>query len=217
VAEGQDLGSVVKQVKARIAGVKYPQGYSYEVLGESTELASAQKNLLIYGIAAAFAIFALLLASFASLRLALVLFFTLPMALVGGALAVWMGGGILSLGSLVGFLTVFGIAARNGILMISHFQHLESEEGEQFGPALVLRGAKERLAPILMTALATALALVPLAVAGQIPGNEIQHPMAIVILGGLITSTLLTLFVLPSLYLRFGKSKRAQVVRAQEV
>jgi CzcA family heavy metal efflux pump len=217
VAEGQDLGSVVKQVKARIAGVKYPHGYSYEVLGESTELASAQKNLLIYGIAAAFAIFALLLASFASLRLALVLFLTLPMALVGGALAVWMGGGILSLGSLVGFLTVFGIAARNGILMISHFQHLESEEGEQFGPALVLRGAKERLAPILMTALATALALVPLAVAGQIPGNEIQHPMAIVILGGLITSTLLTLFVLPSLYLRFGKSKRAQVVRAQEV
>jgi len=146
-----------------------------------------------------------------------VLFLTLPMALVGGALAVWMGGGILSLGSLVGFLTVFGIAARNGILMISHFQHLEREEGEQFGPALVLRGAKERLAPILMTALATALALVPLAVAGQIPGNEIQHPMAIVILGGLITSTLLTLFVLPSLYLRFGKSKRAQVVRAQEV
>src|SRR5215208_6601 len=216
VAEGQDLGSVVKQVKARIAGVKYPHGYSYEVLGESTELASAQKNLLIYGIAAAFAIFALLLASFASLRLALVLFLTLPMALVGGALAVWMGGGILSLGSLVGFLTVFGIAARNGILMISHFQHLEREEGEQFGPALVLRGAKERLAPILMTALATALALVPLAVAGQIPGNEIQHPMAIVILGGLITSTLLTLFVLPSLYLRFGKSKRAQVVRAQE-
>jgi Cu/Ag efflux pump CusA len=131
------------------------------------------------------------------------------MALVGGALAVWMGGGILSLGSLVGFLTVFGIAARNGILMISHFQHLEREEGEAFGPALVLRGAKERLAPILMTALATALALVPLAVAGQIPGNEIQHPMAIVILGGLITSTLLTLFVLPSLYLRFGKSKRA--------
>jgi Cu/Ag efflux pump CusA len=179
------------------------------VLGESTELAAAQKNLLIYGIAAALAIFALLQASFGSLRLALVLFLTLPMALVGGVLAVWLGGGILSLGSLVGFLTVFGIAARNGILMVSHFQHLEHEEGEAFGPALVLRGAKERLAPILMTALATALALVPLAIAGQIPGNEIQHPMAIVILGGLITSTLLTLFVLPSLYLRFGKPDRS--------
>ncbi len=205
VAQGQDLGSVIKQVRARIAGVKYPHGYSYEILGESTELAAAQKNLLLYGLAAAIVIFALLQASFGSLRPALVLFLTLPMALVGGAFAVRMGGGILSLGSLVGFLTVFGIAARNGILMISHFQHLEREEGVPFGPELVLRGAKERLAPILMTALATALALVPLAVAGEIPGNEIQHPMAIVILGGLTTSTLLTLFVLPSLYLRFGK------------
>jgi hypothetical protein len=103
---------------------------------------------------------------------------------------------------------VFGIAARNGILMISHFQHLEQEEGEAFGPSLVLRGAKERLAPILMTASATGLALVPLAVAGSIAGHEIEHPMAIVILGGLVTSTLLNLFVLPSLYLRFGKSRR---------
>jgi Cu/Ag efflux pump CusA len=100
---------------------------------------------------------------------------------------------------------VFGIAARNGILMISHFQHLERHEGETFGPALVLRGAKERLAPILMTASATALALVPLAVAGNIPGHEIEHPMAIVILGGLVTATLLNLFVLPALYLMFGR------------
>ncbi len=115
---------------------------------------------------------------------------------------------MLSLGSLVGFLAVFGIAARNGILMISHFQRLEHEEGMAFGPELVLRGAMERLAPILMTALATGLALVPLAVAGSIPGHEIEHPMAIVILGGLITSTLLNLFVLPSLYLRFGRSRR---------
>src|SRR5215212_10104531 len=95
------------------------------------------------------------------------------------------------------------------ILMVSHFQHLEREEGEAFGPALVLRGAKERLAPILMTAGATALALVPLAVAGSVAGHEIEHPMAIVILGGLVTSTLLNLFVLPSLYLRFAKSKSA--------
>jgi CzcA family heavy metal efflux pump len=206
--EGRDLGSAVSAVEESIAGVDLPREYHMEVLGESSELAAAQKNLLIYGIAAALAILFLLQASFGSLRLALLLFLTLPMALVGGVLAVWMGGGILSLGSLIGFLTVFGIAARNGILMISHFQHLEREEGEAFGPALVLRGAKERLAPILMTALATALALVPLAVAGQIPGNEIQNPMAIVILGGLITSTLLTLFVLPSLYLRFGKDGR---------
>ena len=111
---------------------------------------------------------------------------------------------------------MFGIAARNGILMISHFQHLERYEGEPFGPALVLRGAQERLAPILMTALATGLALVPLAVAGSIPGHEIEHPMAIVILGGLVTSTLLNLFVLPSLYLRFAKPTTDRSPEADE-
>jgi len=130
------------------------------------------------------------------------------MALVGGAIAVWMSGRVLSLGSLVGFLAVFGIAARNGILMISHFERLEREEGVPFGPGLVIQGAKERLAPIMMTALATGLALVPLVVAGSIPGHEIEHPMAIMILGGLVTATLINLLVLPSLYPAFGKSKR---------
>src|ERR671913_858086 len=207
--EGGDLGSAVSAVEDSIAEVDLPREYHMEVLGESSELAAAPKSLLLYGIAAALAILFLLQASFGSLRLALLLFLTLPMALVGGVLAVWMGGGILTLGSLIGFLTVFGIAARNGILMISHFQHLEGEEGEPFGPGLVLRGAKERLAPILMTASATGLALVPLAVAGSVAGNEIEYPMAIVILGGLVTSTLLNLFVLPSLYLRFGRSVRA--------
>jgi Cu/Ag efflux pump CusA len=132
---------------------------------------------------------------------------------VGGALAAAAGGGVISLGSIVGFLTVLGISARNGILMINHFQHLEREEGESFGPELVLRGSRERLSPILMTALATGLALVPLALAGQIPGNEIEHPMALVILGGLLTSTLLNLFVLPSLYLRFGRAGAAEPAR----
>jgi len=153
------------------------------------------------------AILLLLQAAFGSMRLAALTFLLLPMALVGGVLAVWLTGGVLSLGSLVGFLTVFGIAARNGILMISHFRHLETHEGEAFGSALVLRGAKERLAPILMTAAATGLAVVPLVAAGSIPGHEVEHPMAVVILGGLITSTLLNLFVLPSLYLRFGRAR----------
>ncbi len=135
-------------------------------------------------------------------------FFTLPWALVGGVLAAKLSNGVLSLGSLVGLLTILGIATRNGIMMISHFQHLEHEEGEPFGPALVLRGARERIAPIMMTALTTGLALVPLAIAGDLPGHEIEHPMAIVILGGLVTSTLLNLVVVPTLYLVFGKSKR---------
>jgi Cu/Ag efflux pump CusA len=132
------------------------------------------------------------------------IFLALPAALVGGVLAASVTGGVLSLGSLVGFLTVLGIAARNGILLIHHYQHLEREEGEPFGLGLVLRGASERLSPILMTTLSTGLALLPLAITGDLPGHEIEHPMAVVILGGLFTSTLLTLFAVPALYLRFG-------------
>ena len=118
-----------------------------------------------------------------------------------------MAGGELSLGSLVGFFTVLGIVARNGIMLISHYQHLEEEEGMAFGKELVLRGAQERLIPISMTVLTTGLALVPLIIGGEIPGQEIEYPMAIVILGGLITATLLNLLVVPSLYLRFAKPK----------
>jgi CzcA family heavy metal efflux pump len=205
---GRDLSSVVGDIKARVAKIAFPVGYHAEVLGESTELDSAQSNLGLFGLAAVIVIFLLLQAVFSSARLAALTFLTLPMALVGGVLAAWLTGGELSLGSLVGFLTVFGICARNGILMISHFQHLEREEGQGFGPELVLRGATERLAPILMTASATGLALVPLVIAGPISGHEIEYPMAVVILGGLVTSTVMNLFVMPSLYLRFGRSKR---------
>jgi len=129
----------------------------------------------------------------------------LPSALVGGLPAAYFTGAIITLGSLVGFLTVFGIAARNKIMLINHYQHLEQFEGETFGPRLAILGAIERLSPILMTALATGLALVPLVIAGDAPGHEIEYPMAIVILGGMVTSTLLNLFVVPSLYLRFGR------------
>ena len=130
---------------------------------------------------------------------------TIPFALIGGVIGVMCTGSVLSLGSLVGFVTVLGIAARNGIMMVSHFRHLEIEENEPFGVGLVLRGAAERLAPILMTALATGLALLPLVVAGNKPGHEIEYPLAVVILGGLFTSTLLNLFLLPPLYAKFGR------------
>jgi CzcA family heavy metal efflux pump len=205
--EGRDLGSVAGEVKESVDKINFPLGTHAEVLGEYKERQQAQKRLLLYGIGAAIAVFLLLQASFGSFRLAALSFFTLPMALVGGVLAAWISGGILSLGSLVGFYTVFGIAARNGILMINHFQHLEQWEGETFGPGLVLRGAQERLSPILMTTLATGLALMPLVVTGDVPGHEIEHPLAVVVVGGLVTSTLLNLFVLPSLYLRFGKGR----------
>ncbi|MCA9966458.1 MAG: efflux RND transporter permease subunit, partial [Anaerolineales bacterium] len=113
----------------------------------------------------------------------------------------------LSLGSLIGFLTILGIAARNGIMLISHYQHLEEFEGEAFGLNLIMRGARERVAPIMMTALTAGLALVPLVIAGDAPGHEIEHPMAIVILGGLLTSTVVNLFIVPMLYWRFGHGR----------
>ena len=204
---GRDLGSVAREVERRVRAIEFPRGYDAQVLGQYQERQAAQTRLLVFSVGAAIGIFLLLQASFGSFRLATLSFLTLPMALVGGVLAAWMGGGIIELGSLVGFLTVMGIAARNGILLINHFQHLERYEGETFGPALVLRGARERLSPILMTALATGLAVVPLVVAGKIPGHEIENPLAVVILGGLFTSTLLNLFVVPSLYLRFGRRK----------
>jgi Cu/Ag efflux pump CusA len=141
---------------------------------------------------------------------------TLPFALIGGVAGAVLSGGVLSLGSLVGFVTVLGIAARNGIMLVSHYRHLEEREGEPFGLNLVVRGSVERLAPILMTALATALALVPLVLAGNKPGHEIEHPMAVVILGGLVTSTLLNLFLLPSLYLALGRGRAAVEETADE-
>jgi Cu/Ag efflux pump CusA len=129
----------------------------------------------------------------------------LPIALSGSLLIAMISGGVLSLGSIVGFVTVLGIVARNGIMLISHYRYLELEEHMPFDLDLIVRGALERLSPILMTALTTALALVPIVIGGQKPGQEIEHPMALVILGGLVTSTLLNLFVMPTLYWKYAK------------
>ncbi len=204
--EGADLGAVMRAVHDRLDKIKFPLGYHAEVKGEYAELQAAQRRMLLVAIGACVGVFLILLASFNNTRLAILGFLTLPSALVGGLLAAYFTGAVISLGSLVGFLTVFGIAARNKIMLINHYQHLERFEGETFGPHLALRGALERLSPILMTALATGLALVPLVIAGDIPGHEIEYPMAIVILGGMVTSTLLNLFVVPSLYLQFSRN-----------
>ncbi|HEV3504701.1 MAG TPA: efflux RND transporter permease subunit, partial [Actinomycetes bacterium] len=205
----RDLGSVVGDIEDRLDQVQWPLEFRAELLGEFTERQAAQQRLLLYAGAAAIGILLLLQASFQSWRLATLAFVTLPIALVGGLLAAFLGSRVISLGSLVGFLTVLGIVARNGIMLITHCQHLEREEGVPFGRELVIQGAKERLVPIMMTVLTTGLALIPLLLSGSIPGQEIEHPMAVVILGGLVTATLLNLFVVPSLYLRFAKSRRA--------
>jgi CzcA family heavy metal efflux pump len=206
---GRDLGAVVGDVEDRLEGIKFPLGYSYNLIGELAERQAANERLRGYALVAGIGVLLLLVLAFGSWRLGLMAFLALPMALVGGLIGAYLGGGIISLGSVVGFFTVLGIVARNGIMLITHCQHLEREEGETFGPALVLRGAKERLSPILMTALATGLALVPLVLAGDRPGHEIEYPMAAVILGGLVTATLLNLFIVPTLYLRFGRGRSA--------
>ena len=202
---GRDLGAVAQDIEAQLASLSFPQGYYARVMGEYAERQASSNRLTLLGVIAVAAIFLILLADFGSARVAMLVFLTLPFALVGAVLAAFATGGVLSLGSLVGLVTVIGISARNGIMLISHYQHLERQEGMSFGRELILRGSEERLAPILMTALATGLALVPIVFGGTRAGYEIEHPLAVVILGGLMTSTLLNLFIVPVLYLRYGR------------
>ena len=194
---GRDLGAVVSDIRTRIAReVDLPDDY-YVVYGgqfESQERASRALQLL--GAVVVIAIFIILQAAFGAARRALLVMINLPLALIGGLVAAYLGDAILSVGSLIGFITLFGIATRNGIMLVSHFEHLRQVEGVDLEEA-VTRGARERLSPILMTALSAGLALIPLVLAAGEPGNEIQAPMAQVILGGLISSTALNLFLVP--------------------
>ena len=180
--------------------------YHPEFLGEYAARQESTRKLYALSGLALIGIVLLLFVDFQAWRPTLLVAATIPFALIGGVVAVRLTTGVVSLGSLVGFVTVLGIAARNGIMLVSHFRHLETDEGEPFGVSLVIRGATERLTPILMTALATGLALLPLAVTGNKPGQEIEYPLAVVILGGLVTSTLLNLFLLPPLYAKFGRA-----------
>ncbi len=203
--QDRDLGAVAREIEAKVRQIEFEREYHPEFLGEYAARQESTRRLYALAGLALAGIVLLLYVDFQAWRPTLIVTFTIPFALIGGVFAVLLTGGVLSLGSLVGFVTVLGIAARNGIMMVSHFRHLEAEEGEPFGIDMILRGAEERLAPILMTALATGLALVPLVVAGNKPGHEIEYPLAVVILGGLITSTLLNLFLLPPLYAHFGR------------
>jgi Cu/Ag efflux pump CusA len=203
---GRNAASVAADIKSSLQGIDFPYEFHAEVLGASPEEQTARQRLLGVTVAAVIGIFLLLQAAYRSWRMAFVATLTLPMALAGGTVAALLGGGMLSLGSLFGFLTVLGLAVRNGIVLVNHFQQLEQQETETFGPELVLRGARERLGPVLMTAFTAGLALLPMIFVGNIAGTEIIQPMAVVILGGLVTSTVLTLFILPALYLRFGSS-----------
>jgi CzcA family heavy metal efflux pump len=199
---GGDLGAVAREVDKRVRGLDLPLGYHAEILGEyaARQAASSRLAWLSFGVLAG--LLALLYVAFGSLRHAALMALTLPFALIGGVAGAWLGGGAASLGSLVGFVTVLGVAARNGVLLLGHYRRLE-EQGEAPGPELAMRGAQERLVPILMTASCAALALLPLIAQGLVPGQEIEYPMAVVILGGLVTSTILNLFLVPALYGRY--------------
>jgi CzcA family heavy metal efflux pump len=203
---GRDLGGVVDDARQRIeANVALPAGYHVEYGGQFESAEAASRTLLLLGGLVIVGIFLLLYLAFDSTRDALLVMLNLPLALLGGVAGVWLSGGVLSVASIIGFITLFGIATRNGVMLIAHIHQLARVEGVADPADRVRRGAIERLVPIVMTALATALALVPLALSAGQPGSEIQAPMAIVILAGLLSSTVLNMIVLPALYLRFGQ------------
>ena len=208
---GRDVTSVVrdcqKVVDPVVAAVS---GYRVEYGGQFESAAAANRLLLLLGIIVVVGIGFLLHLAFRSARDTLLIMVNLPLALIGGVAGVFLSGGVLSVASLIGFITVFGIATRNGIMLVSHIRHLKEHEGVTDFHEAVVRGATERLVPILMTALAAGLALIPLALGGGKPGNEIQTPMAIVILFGLLTSMVLNMVIVPALYLRFGRPATRQ-------
>ncbi len=202
----RDLGSVINDVRNSIGNnVALPQGYFVQYGGQFEAQEKASTQILLLSVVAIAGIFLLLFIALDSARAAVLVMANLPLALIGGVVMVFLSGGTLSIASLVGFITLFGIATRNGIMLISHYQHLIQFEGKTFKEAIV-QGSMERLSPILMTALVTGIGLVPLALGAGEPGKEIQQPMAVVILGGIVTSTFLNMIVIPALYLKYGRS-----------
>lgn len=203
---GLSLTKVVEQIQKVVAEkVQLPTGYYIVYGGQYEAQTAAQNEILLFGGAALLGIFMLLYLAFRTVRESLLVMVNVPLALIGGIAAVALTGETLSIGSLVGFIAVLGIVMRNGIMLVSHYHHLMKSEGVPFGKELIVRGALERLSPILMTALTAGLGLLPLAISVGKPGRELEQPMAVVILGGLITSTLLNMVVIPALYLKFGR------------
>ena len=214
---GRDLASVVDDVESRLDNVEFAMEYYPAVLGESAEREAAEERMLSFALAVAIGILLLLQAAFRSWRLALAFFLATPAALAGGVFGAWIDGDALSLGSLMGFLGVFAIAVRHGIMLVRRYQDLEEHEGMPFGPELVQRGTEQRFAPILVTTLITAAAMLPLVILGDQTGLEIVHPIAAVMLGGLVTATVFSLYVLPALYLKFGVRRESDLGLAEAI
>ena len=213
--QGRAVDEFVDEAKARISRLQLPAGMYVQFSGTAEAQAQSRRDLLVNSVLAGLGIVLLLSVVMHNYRALLLVLVNLPFAMFGGILAATFTGGNLSLGSLVGFVTLFGITLRNSIMLISHYEHLVEVDGISWGLDTALRGASERLAPILMTALVTGLGLLPLAIGSGDPGREIEGPMAIVILGGLVTSTLLNLLVLPTLALRYGVFQKQEISGAR--
>ena len=210
--EGRDIRGVIGDVRAAIdSRVDKPEGYDIEYGGEFESEAKASRTVLVLSGLALIAMLVLMWMAFGSFSRSLLVMLSLPLSLMGGVAVVWWTGGVLTIASMVGFITLFGIAARNGIMLVGHYDYLRSSEGAELREAVV-RGSLERVVPILMTALTSALALAPLALAMGEPGNEIQAPMALVILGGLISSTILNLVVVPASYTLIARTPPSDTV-----
>jgi Cu/Ag efflux pump CusA len=209
--EDRSVAAVAGEVNAAVHRLTYPLEYHVEVLTDHAQRQAAQQRLLIASLIALVGTYLLLQASVKSWVMAFVTLLLLLAALAGGLLAATLANGTLSIASLFGLLAVLGIAARNAIALINHYQRLEMERGETFSSEMVLRGSRDRVAPTVMTALTTSLVLLPFVLLGNAPGLEIVHPMAIIVVGGLIVSTLLNLVALPALYLRYGASREVDL------
>ncbi|MGI8494606.1 MAG: efflux RND transporter permease subunit, partial [Pyrinomonadaceae bacterium] len=214
---GRDLGSVVGDMRSRIAAqVKLPEGYFVEYGGQFEAQQQATRTLSILSVFSLVAIFFILLKALGDWRSALQVMINIPLALIGAILALLLTGGVFSIATLVGFISLVGITSRNGIMMISHYLHLIKEEGEDFNKEMVVRGSLERLVPVLMTALTAGLSLVPLVIAAGEPGKEILHPLAVVVLGGILTSTLLDQIVTPAVFFKFGRHAAEKIIAERE-
>lgn len=215
-SSGRDLGSIIREIRTKIdQKIKLPSGYFIALGGQYESQQNASRLLLILGALSIAGIFGVLYAHFRSSVLSLQVMVNVPLALIGGIVAIFLTERVLSVATLVGFITLCGITTRNGIMMISHYLHLMKEEGERFTEQMVIRGSLERLVPVLMTASSAALALVPLVLSRGEPGKEILHPVAVVIVGGLISSTLLDMVVTPALFLRFGRRAAERLIASQ--
>ena len=204
----RDLGSIVRDIQKKIeASIQLPEGYHIEYGGQFESEQAASRTLLLTSLMSLLVIFMLLYHEFKDAKESGIIMLNLPLALIGGVFILRLTSSEVSIPAIIGFISLFGIATRNGMLLISHYKHLRIEQNMPLLQAVV-QGSMDRLNPILMTALSSALALIPLALNGDLPGNEIQSPMATVILGGLLTSTLLNGFIIPIVYILINKNEK---------